>query len=85
MWLPFSVLYVGMTLLFFLLSTDCWLVKLSNVTDLLAGDSARGHVTGVGVATSGEHMASILSILRGNDITWSYSFTRIACLLSFPT
>ena len=52
MWLPFSVLYVGMTLLVFLLSTDCWLVKLSNVTDFHPSDNARGHVTGVGVATS---------------------------------
>ena len=69
MWLPFCVLYVGMTLLVFLSRTDCWLVKLSNAADLLPGDSARGLVTGVGVATSVEHVASILSIVRGYDIT----------------
>ena len=48
---------------------DCWLVKLSNATYLHPSDSARGHVTGVGVATSVEHVASILSIVRGYDIT----------------
>ena len=48
---------------------DCWLVKLSNEADLLPGDSARGLATGVGVATSVEHVASILSIVRGYDIT----------------
>ena len=69
MWLPFCVLYVGMTLLVFLSRTDCWLVKLSNAADLLLGDSARGLATGVGVATSVEHVASILSIVRGYDIT----------------
>ena len=69
MWLPFCVLYVGMTLLVFLSRTDCWLVKLSNAADLLPGDSARGLATGVGVATSVEHVVSILSIVRGYDIT----------------
>ena len=69
MWFPFCVLYVGMTLLVFLSRTDCWLVKLSNAADLLPGDSARGLVTGVGVATSGEYVASILCIVSGYDIT----------------
>ena len=69
MWLPFCVLYVGMTLLVFLSRTDCWLVKLSNAADLLPSDGARGLATGVGVATSVEHVASILSIVRGYDIT----------------
>ena len=69
MWLPFCVLYVGMTLLVFLSRTDCWLVKLSNVIDLHLSDSAKGHVTGVGVATSGEHVVSILCTVCGYDIT----------------
>ena len=39
------------------------------MTDLHPSDSARGHVTGIGVATSVEHVASILSIVCGYDIT----------------
>ena len=39
------------------------------MTDLHPGDSAGGHLTGVGVATSVEHVSSILSIVRGYDIT----------------
>ena len=37
--------------------------------DLHLSDSARGHVTGVGVATSVEHVVSILCTVCGYDIT----------------
>ena len=38
------------------------------MTDLHPSDNARGHVTGIGVATSVEHVASILSIVHGYEI-----------------